>query len=103
LENKFEDAVDFMDAEETDYSKAYKVQDYLGLVDIGNDFALIFGDEPMLTTILNTTDRKVIAARWVYADDENFVDQILKGLDTTKIENWQLSLTFNLSRKTISI
>ena len=97
LENKFEDADDFMNAEEADYGKACEVQDYLGVVDIGNDFALIFGDEPMLTTVLNTTDKKVIAARWVYADSEAFVDQILKELDTTKIKNWQLSLTFNLS------
>jgi hypothetical protein len=95
LENKFEEADDFMNTKETDYGKACEVRDYLGVVEIGSDVALIFGDEPLLTTVLDSTDKKVIAARWVYADSETFVEQALKNLDTTRIKNWVLSLTFN--------
>ena len=94
VENRLEEAINFMDAEETDYGRACEIQDYLGVVDIGSDFALVFGDEPMLSTVQYTTDKKIIVARWVYADSEKFVDQILQALDTAKIDNWQLSLTF---------
>ena len=96
LENKYEDAINFMDAEETDYGRACEIHNYLGVVDMGNDFALVLGDEPMLSTVLYSTDRKFVIARWVYGDNKNFVDQILQSLDTTKIENWQLSLTLDL-------
>jgi hypothetical protein len=97
LKNKFEEADDFMNAHEADYGKACEIQDYLGVIDIGNDFALVLGDEPMLTTVLSTKDKKVIVARLAYADDKNFVDEKLRELAASKINDWQLSVTFDLS------
>lgn len=49
LANKIEEADDFLDADEADYGKACLVQDYLGVVNVGNDTALVLGDEPLLS------------------------------------------------------
>lgn len=97
LANKFEEADDFMDPDETDYGKACEVQDYLGEVDIGNEFALVLGDEPLLTTALKTRDGSFILARWIYADDSLFVENTLKVLEIDKINHWELGLTFSIS------
>lgn len=100
LENRFEHADDFMDPDESDYGKACGVQDYLGVVDIGNDFALILGDEPLLTTTLETRDGHFIIARWIYADDKFFVEQNLQALNVDDINTWEMSLMFRLSSDT---
>lgn len=97
LENRFEHADDFMDPDESDYGKACGVQDYLGVVDVGNDFALILGDEPLLTTALETRDGRFILARWIYADDNLFVENTLKVLKIDNINHWELGLTFSIS------
>lgn len=96
LDNIIEEADDFLNADEADYGKACTVQDHLGVVNVGSDTALVFGDEPMLTTIFHSVDDKVIVARWVYGEDEESVDNYLKTIDLNSIDNWEFSLTVNL-------
>jgi hypothetical protein len=97
LDNIIEEADDFLDTDEADYGKACTVQDYLGVVNVGSDTALVFGDEPMLTTIFHSVDDKVVVARWFYGEDEESVDNYLKSIDLNSIDNWEFSLTVNLS------
>jgi hypothetical protein len=97
LDGKVEEADDFLDADESDYGKACAVQDYLGVITVGNDTALVFGDEPMLTTVFYSADDKVVVARWFYGEDEQSFDNYLKTIDLNLIDNWEFSLTVNLS------
>jgi hypothetical protein len=97
LDNSIEEADDFLGADEADYGKACTVQDYLGVVTVGSDTALVLGDEPMLTTIFYTLNDKVVIARWYYGEDEQSVDNYLKKIDLNSIDNWEFSLTINLS------
>jgi hypothetical protein len=97
LDNKIEEAVNFLDADETDYGKACLINDYLGIVEVGNDIALILGDEPMMTTVFYSVNGKVLIARWCYGEDKELVDNILKDIDLNSIENWEFELQFNLS------
>jgi len=81
LDKKIEDADDFLNADEADYGKACLVQDYLGIVDIGSDFVLVLGNEPLLTTVFRSGDNRVVIARWYYGEDEELVDNYLKTID----------------------
>jgi hypothetical protein len=97
LDNRIEEADDFLNADETDYGKACLVQDYLGVVNIGDDIALVLGDEPLMTTAFHSVNDKVIIARWYYGESVESVDNSLKSIDLNSIDNWELSLTFKVS------
>ena len=96
LDNKIEDADDFLNADETDYGKACLVRDYLGVVNVGDDTALILGDEPLLTTVFASVDGRVVIARWYYGEDEELVVNNLKTIDLNSIDNWEFAMTFSL-------
>jgi hypothetical protein len=97
LDSKIEDADDFLNADVADYGKACLVQEYLGIVDIGNDTALVLGDEPLLTTVFHSVDNRVVIARWYYGEDKELVDNYLKTIDLNSIDNWEFALTLKLS------
>lgn len=97
LENIIEDADDFTDADQADYGKACLVEDYLGVIEIGNDSALILGEEPMMTTVFNSTDEKIIIARWSYGESEEIVDHLLENIDLSSIDTWEFALSFQLT------
>ncbi len=97
LDKKIEDADDFLDADEADYGKACLIQDYLGLINVGDDAVLVLGDEPLLTTIYNSADAKVVIARWYYGEDEQLVESYLNTIDLNSIDNWEFALILNLS------
>lgn len=97
LDGKIEDADDFLNSDETDYGKACLVQDYLGIVDIGDDTVLVLGDAPLLTTVLHSAGNSVVMARWDYGENEELVDHYLKTIDLSSIDNWEFALTFKLS------
>lgn len=97
LDNKTEEAYDFLSADETDYGKACLVEDYLGIVSIGDDTAIILGDEPLMTTSFYSVDNRVIIARIYYCEDSESVDSNLKIIDINSIENWRFALAVKLS------
>jgi hypothetical protein len=97
LDNKIEDADDFLNADETDYGKACSVQDYLGAVKVEDDTVLVLGDEPLLTTVFLSVDDRTVIARWYYGEDEQSVENFLKTIDLNSIDNWEFALTLNLS------
>jgi len=97
LDNKSEDADDFLNADEADYGKACLVDDYLGLINIGDDTALVLGDEPLLTTIFHSVDNRAVIARWYYGENEGQVENVLKTIDLNSIDNWEFALPLELS------
>lgn len=97
LDDKIEEADDFLNADEADYGKACLIQDYLGVVKIGDDIALVLGDEPLLTTVFNSVDGKPIIARWHYRESKDSVEGTLRTIDLNSINNWESPLTFKVS------
>lgn len=97
LDNKIEEADDFLNADEADYGKACLIQDYLGVVNTGDDIALVLGDEPLLTTVFHAVDGKVVIARWYYGESKESVESSLRTIDLSSINNWESPLTFKLS------
>jgi hypothetical protein len=58
-------------SEETDYDRACKVGDYVGIIPIGDEEGLVLGDEPMQTTWISPQQNKAgMLVRWLYANDE---------------------------------
>jgi hypothetical protein len=57
------------DGPATDYDRACDVDDYLGLIDVGNGKGLVLGDEPLMTTWLPLEDSGLLV-RWICADSE---------------------------------
>ncbi len=96
LDNKVEDADDFLNADEADYGKACLVHDYLGVVNVGDDNVLVLGNEPLLTTVFHSIDGKVVIARWYYGEDEELVDNYLKTIDLDSID-WEFVLALKLT------
>jgi hypothetical protein len=95
LNGRMEEAGDFLNPEETDYGKACLVDDYTGLVDIGAEKALIFGDEPLLTTAFFSLDHSLIVARCYYGASEATVDKFLHAFVPNSIDSWELATTFD--------
>jgi len=77
--NNFEEEDDFLDADEADYGKACTVLDYLGVVSVDSDNALVLSDEPLLTTVRHSIDSRIVIARWFYGEDEETVDCYFKN------------------------
>jgi hypothetical protein len=104
LLDKIEDADDFMDSTETDYGKSCLIDDYLGLVEVAKEDCLVFGDEPMRTTIFSSLDNEIHIARLYCCatnDIEHFADKLLSNLDPALVENWEykLTVTFNSEKQ----
>lgn len=97
LNNKIEEAEDYLNADEADYGKACLIEDYLGVVNVGDDTALVLGDEPLRTTVFHTVDNTPVIARWYYGETEELVENYLSTIDLNLIDNWEPSLTFNFS------
>jgi hypothetical protein len=57
------------DGPATDYDRACDVDDYLGVIAVGNSNGIVLGDEPLMTTWLPLKDSGLLV-RWVYADNE---------------------------------
>jgi hypothetical protein len=89
LNGVFEEAEDFMNPEEADYGLACSVDDYLGLVDVANQNALVFGDQPMSTTVFYHSFTEAGIARWFYGDEKS--KENLLNLDLNTID-WKFVL-----------
>lgn len=97
LENNLELADDFMDGKQADYGKACEISEYLGTVELGTDFALVLGDEPMPTTVIKTKDNNTVIIRILFAENEDVIENIIANLQLTEILDWQSSVIFDLS------
>ena len=97
IENKIEDADDFLDPSETDYGLACNVDLGLELIKVSTKSALVIGGEPMPTTIFKSISGEILIARWFYygiKDSEHITDNLLSNLDLNAIENWEFKLDF---------
>ena len=93
LDEKEQDAEDFLNPDETDYGKACLVEDYVGIVAMEDDIALVLGDEPLPTTVYSLADGCVIIVRHYYSDKQTFED-IINAINIDLIKTWAFSLTF---------
>ena len=78
-------STDFMDPLEADYGKACSINDYLGIVNIEKQNALVFGDEPLSTTIVHSSNYEATISQWVYGEKES--EQALQTVDFSAL-NW---------------
>jgi hypothetical protein len=88
-----EEAKDFMDAQEADYGKACLVDDYIGMIELEDGIALVFGEEPMPTTILYSSPNEAVFARWYYGETDS--ETLLLALNFATIKNWEFILNVN--------
>ena len=63
--------------DESDYDRACEVVDDVGVVEVGNADALVFGDEPFRTSWVSNEGEGGFVVRWVYADSENSVTKYI--------------------------
>jgi len=64
-----------------DYQRACDVDGYLGVVDVGDDQALVIGDEPASTALLPTRAAdSLVIAKWTYGPDRASVVASLRGV-----------------------
>jgi len=75
------------DSSLTYYERACEVSDYLGSIGVGSRSGLVFGEQPYSTTWLQASEWDYgIIVRWVYAENEAAVIQVLTQLSN---RNWQ--------------
>lgn len=94
LQGTCEQSTDYMDPLETDYGKACSVNDYLGVVSIEKQNVLVFGDEPLPTTIVHSSILETTIAQWVYGEKESE-----KALQTVGLPalNWSFNEAIKFS------
>jgi hypothetical protein len=60
------------DGKPTDYDRACSVDGYVGLIPVGDDYGVVFGDEPSSTTwIPNQSENGGTCVRWVFGENES--------------------------------
>jgi len=66
----------------SDYERACRIDNYIGLLEVGKETVLILGDEPLMTTWISDKDFSGtnFMIRWIYADDENSILQLIPTL-----------------------
>ncbi len=65
----------------TDYDRACNVEELLGLIDVAEGQGVVFGDEPLSTTWLNSAKEDGgMFVRWVYAENEADIIQFSKNI-----------------------
>jgi len=68
----------------TDYDRACNVREYVGLIQVGTQHALVLGGEPMSTTWVRTDGEAVgMFVRWIYAEDDAAVELALAQIPST--------------------
>lgn len=64
-----------------DYERACGVDGYLGVLDVGENQALVIGDEPASTALLPTrAGDSLVIAKWTYGPDRPSVVAALRGV-----------------------
>ncbi|HET6980154.1 MAG TPA: Imm21 family immunity protein [Pyrinomonadaceae bacterium] len=72
----------------TDYDRACEIADYVGALEVGPGFGVVFGEEPFSTTWLPSQELlNSFIVRWVYAEDETKVREVLRSLSIA--DQWQ--------------
>lgn len=69
----------------TDYDRACDVDDYVGVIDVGNGKGIVLGDEPLMTTSEPVSDGGLLI-RWVYAESEN---ELIAAVDKLPAEAYE--------------
>lgn len=85
-----------IDQQITDYDRACQIEDYLGLLDVGNSKALVLNDEPLSTAYWKISSEIGVFVRWVYAKHENEIPNIL--VQAPEIDSWEktgIRITFS--------
>jgi hypothetical protein len=54
----------------SDYARACEVQDEIGVIQVGEDQAIVLGDEPDRTTLVRQSGNEVFILRWRWAASE---------------------------------
>src|SRR5438105_1432795 len=58
------------DAAMTDYHRACQIEDYCGIIRVGDGVGIVLGDEPPQTTWIAIGSQCGVLVRWKYANDE---------------------------------
>lgn len=82
------------DISATDYDRACDVEDFLGVIDVGEGQGVIFGDEPLMTTWLpSTTEDGGMFVRWVEAESEADLIEFATSFSQTDFHDTSVSIT----------
>lgn len=87
----------------SDYDRACEVEDYLGVIEVEDDEALVLGDLPSYTASVVIDSSTILFIRWIWADDEG---QVVTALQEFSIEqqDWtetHLEIRFSGGRITL--
>jgi len=70
--------INWQGVDNSDYDRACSVEDYLGLIPVGNSQALVLGDEPCQTALFTINSKDLTLVRWIYGEDELTVEKHLR-------------------------
>jgi hypothetical protein len=80
------------------YGRACAVDGYLGVLDVGEDHALVIGDEPASTALLPTRAAdSLVIAKWTYGPDSRSVVASLRGVRLDRFPAAEVKFAFRSS------
>lgn len=101
LQNEFVHADNFLSSEEADYGEACSIRDYVGLIEVSGETAIVLGDEPLSTTAFKSSDNNtLVIARCYYTNKETLPKSILTSIDLVAIGPWTLDQKFEVQTET---
>ena len=84
------------DGPATDYDRACDIDDYLGVIDVGNGKGIVLGDAPLMTTWLPLPDGGLVV-RWVFAEREEDLISSALNIPIDDYEDSGISLRISSS------
>lgn len=70
-----------IDDTQSDYDRACEIADYVGVVSCASSCVLVFGDEPLQTTVVRLSDGNAVV-RWISCASENAAQSVLASIPT---------------------
>ena len=71
----------------SDYDRACEVEGYVGTVEIDGGKALVLNDLPSQTTAFSVDSKRVLLARWIWAENEDYAKDALRRFDLEQLWN----------------
>ena len=84
---------DFLDPAKTHYGKACETNEDIEIIEFNGFNAIVFGDEPLLTTAISNVSSEIIFIRWVCGNSLESAEEILNEINYNSV-NWKRRESF---------
>jgi hypothetical protein len=88
---------------ETDYARACKIKDYVGVVEVADGYSIVLGDMPLATTVSVDGLGRTFIVRPIYMDPHDDPISLVQGVQDTDLGKELESIEFSVTNRRMLI